>query len=254
MEEESGDEDIDESSVSKNMDKEVAGNLMCQGQGDDIYDEDSDTEEDKKYEHGVKVLTDRNPGPSTIQRLINNSSATECLFTNNEGDVIVYDLANKSDVKLLFKLLSKPLILQGCHWELWNRTPEAKTKGKSFASCFQPDSSEDDEDSDDDGDACKNEGYDSNDDDDDDDIDVNSDDNCSDDNDKKVSAKSKSTGKRNPFVDDDVSVDSEEEDVYDLSDEDSESIESGKKSSKQSSKNKKKPAGKGKNKNDYCSY
>jgi hypothetical protein len=252
MEEESGGEDIEESSVSKNMDKEVAGNLMCQG--DDIY-EDSDTEVDKKCEHGVKVLTDENPGRSTIQRLINNNSATECLFTNKQGDVIVYDLTDKSDVNLLYKLLSKPRSLQGCNWELWNRPPEAKTKG-SFASCFQLDS-ESDDDNDDDGDACKNKGYESNDDDDDDDdddVDVNSDDNCSADNDKKVSAKSESTGKRNSYVDEDVSEDSEEEEFDDHNGEDSESIESGKKSSKQSSKSKKKLAGKGKNKNDYCSY
>ena len=252
MEEESGGEDIEESSVSKNMDKEVAGNLMCQG--DDIY-EDSDTEVDKKCEHGVKVLTDENPGRSTIQRLINNNSATECLFTNKQGDVIVYDLTDKSDVNILYKLLSKPRSLQGCNWELWNRPPEAKTKG-SFASCFQLDS-ESDDDNDDDGDACKNKGYDSNDDDDDDDdddVDVNSDDNCSADNDKKVSAKSESTGKRNSYVDEDVSEDSEEEEFDDHNGEDSESIESGKKSSKQSSKSKKKLAGKGKNKNDYCSY
>lgn len=248
MEEESGGEDIEESSVSKNMDKEVAGNLMCQG--DDIY-EDSDTEVDKKCEHGVKVLTDENPGRSTIQRLINNNSATECLFTNKQGDVIVYDLTDKSDVNILYKLLSKPRSLQGCNWELWNRPPEAKTKG-SFASCFQLDS-ESDDDNDDDGDACKNKGYDSNDDD-DDDVDVNSDDNCSADNDKKVSAKSESTGKRNSYVDEDVSEDSEEEEFDDHNGEDSESIESGKKSSKQSSKSKKKLAGKGKNKNDYCSY
>ena len=252
MEEESGGEDIEESSVSKNMDKEVAGNLMCQG--DDIY-EDSDTEVDKKCEHGVKVLTDENPGRSTIQRLINNNSATECLFTNKQGDVIVYDLTDKSDVNLLYKLLSKPRSLQGCNWELWNRPPEAKTKG-SFASCFQLDS-ESDDDNDDDGDACKNKGYESNDDDDDDDdddVDDNSDDNCSADNDKKVSAKSESTGKRNSYVDEDVSEDSEEEEFDDHNGEDSESIESGKKSSKQSSKSKKKLAGKGKNKNDYCSY
>jgi len=234
MEEESYDEDIDESSVSKNMDKEVASNLMCQG--DDIVDEDSDTEVDRKFDHGVKVLTDENPGRSTIQRLINNNSATECLFTNKQGDVIVYNLTDKSDVKLLYKLLSKQRSLQGCNWELWNRTPEAKTKG-SFASCFQLES-EDDDDNDDD----------------DDDIDVNSDDNCSADNDKKVSAKSKSTGKRNSCVDEDVSEDSEEEEFDDHNGEDSESIESGKKSSKQSSKSKKKLAGKGKNKNDYCSY
>ena len=233
MEEESGDDDIDESSVSKNMDKEVAGNLMCQG--DDIY-EDSDTEVDKKCEHGVKVLTDENPGRSTIQRLINNNSATECLFTNKQGDVIVYNLTDKSDVNLLYKLLSNQRSLQGCNWELWNRTPEAKTKG-SFASCFQLDSESDDDN-----------------DDDDDDIDVNSDDNCSADNDKKVSAKSESTGKRNSYVDEDVSEDSEEEEFDDHNGEDSESIESGKKSSKQSSKSKKKLAGKGKNKNDYCSY
>ena len=252
MEEESVGEDIEESSVSKNMDKEVAGNLMCQG--DDIY-EDSDTEVDKKCEHGVKVLTDENPGRSTIQRLINNNSATECLFTNKQGDVIVYDLTDKSDVNLLYKLLSKPRSLQGCNWELWNRPPEAKTKG-SFASCFQLDS-ESDDDNDDDGDACKNKGYESNDDDDDDDdddVDDNSDDNCSADNDKKVSAKSESTGKRNSYVDEDVSEDSEEEEFDDHNGEDSESIESGKKSSKQSSKSKKKLAGKGKNKNDYCSY
>ena len=252
MEEESGGEDIEESSVSKNMDKEVAGNLMCQG--DDIY-EDSDTEVDKKCEHGVKVLTDENPGRSTIQRLINNNSATECLFTSKQGDVIVYDLTDKSDVNLLYKLLSKPRSLQGCNWELWNRPPEAKTKG-SFASCFQLDS-ESDDDNDDDGDACKNKGYESNDDDDDDDdddVDDNSDDNCSADNDKKVSAKSESTGKRNSYVDEDVSEDSEEEEFDDHNGEDSESIESGKKSSKQSSKSKKKLAGKGKNKNDYCSY
>ena len=252
MEEESGGEDIEESSVSKNMDKEVAGNLMCQG--DDIY-EDSDTEVDKKCEHGVKVLTDENPGRSTIQRLINNNSATECLFTNKQGDVIVYDLTDKSDVNILYKLLSKPRSLQGCNWELWNRPPEAKTKG-SFASCFQLDS-ESDDDNDDDGDACKNKGYESNDDDDDDDdddVDDNSDDNCSADNDKKVSAKSESTGKRNSYVDEDVSEDSEEEEFDDHNGEDSESIESGKKSSKQSSKSKKKLAGKGKNKNDYCSY
>jgi len=234
MEEESYDEDIDESSVSKNMDKEVASNLMCQG--DDIVDEDSDTEVDRKCDNGVKVLTDENPGRSTIQRLINNNSATECLFTNKQGDVIVYNLTDKSDVKLLYKLLSKQRSLQGCNWELWNRTPEAKTKG-SFASCFQLES-EDDDDNDDD----------------DDDIDVNSDDNCSADNDKKVSAKSKSTGKRNSYVDEDVSEDSEEEEFDDHNGEDSESIESGKKSSKQSSKSKKKLAGKGKNKNDYCSY
>jgi len=234
MEEESYDEDIDESSVSKNMDKEVASNLMCQG--DDIVDEDSDTEVDRKCDHGVKVLTDENPGRSTIQRLINNNSATECLFTNKQGDVIVYNLTDKSDVNLLYKLLSKQRSLQGCNWELWNRTPEAKTKG-SFASCFQLES-EDDDDNDDD----------------DDDIDVNSDDNCSADNDKKVSAKSKSTGKRNSYVDEDVSEDSEEEEFDDHNGEDSESIESGKKSSKQSSKSKKKLAGKGKNKNDYCSY
>jgi len=234
MEEESYDEDIDESSVSKNMDKEVASNLMCQG--DDIVDEDSDTEVDRKFDHGVKVLTDENPGRSTIQRLINNNSATECLFTNKQGDVIVYNLTDKSDVNLLYKLLSKQRSLQGCNWELWNRTPEAKTKG-SFASCFQLES-EDDDDNDDD----------------DDDIDVNSDDNCSADNDKKVSAKSKSTGKRNSCVDEDVSEDSEEEEFDDHNGEDSESIESGKKSSKQSSKSKKKLAGKGKNKNDYCSY
>jgi len=234
MEEESYDEDIDESSVSKNMDKEVASNLMCQG--DDIVDEDSDTEVDRKFDHGVKVLTDENPGRSTIQRLINNNSATECLFTNKQGDVIVYNLTDKSDVKLLYKLLSKQRSLQGCNWELWNRTPEAKTKG-SFASCFQLES-EDDDDNDDD----------------DDDIDVNSDDNCSADNDKKVSAKSKSTGKRNSCVDEDVSEDSEEEEFDDHNGEDSESIESGKKSSKQSSKSNKKLAGKGKNKNDYCSY
>lgn len=234
MEEESYDEDIDESSVSKNMDKEVASNLMCQG--DDIVDEDSDTEVDRKCDNGVKVLTDENPGRSTIQRLINNNSATECLFTNKQGDVIVYNLTDKSDVKLLYKLLSKQRSLQGCNWELWNRTPEAKTKG-SFASCFQLES-EDDDDNDDD----------------DDDIDVNSDDNCSADNDKKVSAKSKSTGKRNSCVDEDVSEDSEEEEFDDHNGEDSESIESGKKSSKQSSKSKKKLAGKGKNKNDYCSY
>ena len=240
MEEESGDDDIDESSVSKNMDKEVASNLMCQG--DDIVDEDSDTEVDKKCEHGVKVLTDENPGRSTIQRLINNNSATECLFTNKQGDVIVYNLTDKSDVNLLYKLLSNQRSLQGCNWELWNRTPEAKTKG-SFASCFQLDSESDDDN-----------------DDDDDDIDVNSDDNCSADNfyvdnDKKVSAKSKSTGKRNSsYVDEDVSEDSEEEEFDDHNGEDSESIESGKKSSKQSSKSKKKLAGKGKNKNDYCSY
>ena len=233
MEEESYDEDIDESSVSKNMDKEVASNLMCQG--DDIVDEDSDTEVDKKCEHGVKVLTDENPGRKTIQRLINNNSATECLFTNKQGDVIVYNLTDKSDVNLLYKLLSKQRSLQGCNWELWNRTPEAKTKG-SFASCFQLES-EDDDDNDDD-----------------DDIDVNSDDNCSADNDKKVSAKSKSTGKRNSCIDEDVSEDSEEEEFDDRNGEDSESIESGKKSSKQSSKSKKKLAGKGKNKNDYCSY
>ena len=233
MEEESYDEDIDESSVSKNMDKEVASNLMCQG--DDIVDEDSDTEVDRKCDHGVKVLTDENPGRSTIQRLINNNSATECLFTNKQGDVIVYNLTDKSDVKLLYKLLSKQRSLQGCNWELWNRTPEAKTKG-SFASCFQLES-EDDDDNDDD-----------------DDIDVNSDDNCSADNDKKVSAKSKSTGKRNSCVDEDVSEDSEEEEFDDHNGEDSESIESGKKSSKQSSKSNKKLAGKGKNKNDYCSY
>ena len=252
MEEESVGEDIEESSVSKNMDKEVAGNLMCQG--DDIY-EDSDTEVDKKCEHGVKVLTDENPGRSTIQRLINNNSATECLFTNKQGDVIVYDLTDKSDVNILYKLLSKPRSLQGCNWELWNRPPEAKTKG-SFASCFQLDS-ESDDDNDDDGDACKNKGYESNDDDDDDDdddVDDNSDDNCSADNDKKVSAKSESTGKRNSYVDEDVSEDSEEEEFDDHNGEDSESIESGKKSSKQSSKSKKKLAGKGKNKNDYCSY
>ena len=252
MEEESVGEDIEESSVSKNMDKEVAGNLMCQG--DDIY-EDSDTEVDKKCEHGVKVLTDENPGRSTIQRLINNNSATECLFTNKQGDVIVYDLTDKSDVNLLYKLLSKPRSLQGCNWELWNRPLEAKTKG-SFASCFQLDS-ESDDDNDDDGDACKNKGYESNDDDDDDDdddVDDNSDDNCSADNDKKVSAKSESTGKRNSYVDEDVSEDSEEEEFDDHNGEDSESIESGKKSSKQSSKSKKKLAGKGKNKNDYCSY
>lgn len=234
MEEESYDEDIDESSVSKNMDKEVASNLMCQG--DDIVDEDSDTEVDRKCDNGVKVLTDENPGRSTIQRLINNNSATECLFTNKQGDVIVYNLTDKSDVNLLYKLLSKQRSLQGCNWELWNRTPEAKTKG-SFASCFQLES-EDDDDNDDD----------------DDDIDVNSDDNCSADNDKKVSAKSKSTGKRNSCVDEDVSEDSEEEEFDDHNGEDSESIESGKKSSKQSSKSKKKLAGKGKNKNDYCSY
>jgi len=234
MEEESYDEDIDESSVSKNMDKEVASNLMCQG--DDIVDEDSDTEVDRKCDHGVKVLTDENPGRSTIQRLINNNSATECLFTNKQGDVIVYNLTDKSDVNLLYKLLSKQRSLQGCNWELWNRTPEAKTKG-SFASCFQLES-EDDDDNDDD----------------DDDIDVNSDDNCSADNDKKVSAKSKSTGKRNSYVDEDVSEDSEEEEFDDHNGEDSESIESGKKSSKQSSKSNKKLAGKGKNKNDYCSY
>jgi len=234
MEEESYDEDIDESSVSKNMDKEVASNLMCQG--DDIVDEDSDTEVDRKCDNGVKVLTDENPGRSTIQRLINNNSATECLFTNKQGDVIVYNLTDKSDVNLLYKLLSKQRSLQGCNWELWNRTPEAKTKG-SFASCFQLES-EDDDDNDDD----------------DDDIDVNSDDNCSADNDKKVSAKSKSTGKRNSYVDEDVSEDSEEEEFDDHNGEDSESIESGKKSSKQSSKSKKKLAGKGKNKNDYCSY
>ena len=234
MEEESYDEDIDESSVSKNMDKEVASNLMCQG--DDIVDEDSDTEVDRKCDNGVKVLTDENPGRSTIQRLINNNSATECLFTNKQGDVIVYDLTDKSDVNLLYKLLSKQRSLQGCNWELWNRTPEAKTKG-SFASCFQLES-EDDDDNDDD----------------DDDIDVNSDDNCSADNDKKVSAKSKSTGKRNSCVDEDVSEDSEEEEFDDHNGEDSESIESGKKSSKQSSKSNKKLAGKGKNKNDYCSY
>ena len=234
MEEESYDEDIDESSVSKNMDKEVASNLMCQG--DDIVDEDSDTEVDRKFDHGVKVLTDENPGRSTIQRLINNNSATECLFTNKQGDVIVYNLTDKSDVNLLYKLLSKQRSLQGCNWELWNRTPEAKTKG-SFASCFQLES-EDDDDNDDD----------------DDDIDVNSDDNCSADNDKKVSAKSKSTGKRNSCVDEDVSEDSEEEEFDDHNGEDSESIESGKKSSKQSSKSNKKLAGKGKNKNDYCSY
>jgi len=234
MEEESYDEDIDESSVSKNMDKEVASNLMCQG--DDIVDEDSDTEVDRKCDNGVKVLTDENPGRSTIQRLINNNSATECLFTNKQGDVIVYNLTDKSDVKLLYKLLSKQRSLQGCNWELWNRTPEAKTKG-SFASCFQLES-EDDDDNDDD----------------DDDIDVNSDDNCSADNDKKVSAKSKSTGKRNSCVDEDVSEDSEEEEFDDHNGEDSESIESGKKSSKQSSKSNKKLAGKGKNKNDYCSY
>lgn len=233
MEEESYDEDIDESSVSKNMDKEVASNLMCQG--DDIVDEDSDTEVDRKCDHGVKVLTDENPGRSTIQRLINNNSATECLFTNKQGDVIVYNLTDKSDVKLLYKLLSKQRSLQGCNWELWNRTPEAKTKG-SFASCFQLES-EDDDDNDDD-----------------DDIDVNSDDNCSADNDKKVSAKSKSTGKRNSCIDEDVSEDSEEEEFDDHNGEDSESIESGKKSSKQSSKSNKKLAGKGKNKNDYCSY
>lgn len=234
MEEESYDEDIDESSVSKNMDKEVASNLMCQG--DDIVDEDSDTEVDRKCDNGVKVLTDENPGRSTIQRLINNNSATECLFTNKQGDVIVYNLTDKSDVNLLYKLLSKQRSLQGCNWELWNRTPEAKTKG-SFASCFQLES-EDDDDNDDD----------------DDDIDVNSDDNCSADNDKKVSAKSKSTGKRNSYVDEDVSEDSEEEEFDDHNGEDSESIESGKKSSKQSSKSNKKLAGKGKNKNDYCSY
>ncbi len=234
MEEESYDEDIDESSVSKNMDKEVASNLMCQG--DDIVDEDSDTEVDRKCDNGVKVLTDENPGRSTIQRLINNNSATECLFTNKQGDVIVYNLTDKSDVNLLYKLLSKQRSLQGCNWELWNRTPEAKTKG-SFASCFQLES-EDDDDNDDD----------------DDDIDVNSDDNCSADNDKKVSAKSKSTGKRNSYVDEDVSEDSEEEEFDDHNGEDSESIESGKKSSKQSSKSKKKLAGKGKSKNDYCSY
>jgi len=234
MEEESYDEDVDESSVSKNMDKEVASNLMCQG--DDIVDEDSDTEVDRKCDNGVKVLTDENPGRSTIQRLINNNSATECLFTNKQGDVIVYDLTDKSDVNLLYKLLSKQRSLQGCNWELWNRTPEAKTKG-SFASCFQLES-EDDDDNDDD----------------DDDIDVNSDDNCSADNDKKVSAKSKSTGKRNSYVDEDVSEDSEEEEFDDHNGEDSESIESGKKSSKQSSKSNKKLAGKGKNKNDYCSY
>jgi len=234
MEEESYDEDIDESSVSKNMDKEVASNLMCQG--DDIVDEDSDTEVDRKCDHGVKVLTDENPGRKTIQRLINNNSATECLFTNKQGDVIVYNLTDKSDVNLLYKLLSKQRSLQGCNWELWNRTPEAKTKG-SFASCFQLES-EDDDDNDDD----------------DDDIDVNSDDNCSADNDKKVSAKSKSTGKRNSCVDEDVSEDSEEEEFDDHNGEDSESIESGKKSSKQSSKSNKKLAGKGKNKNDYCSY
>jgi hypothetical protein len=234
MEEESYDEDIDESSVSKNMDKEVASNLMCQG--DDIVDEDSDTEVDRKCDNGVKVLTDENPGRSTIQRLINNNSATECLFTNKQGDVIVYNLTDKSDVNLLYKLLSKQRSLQGCNWELWNRTPEAKTKG-SFASCFQLES-EDDDDNDDD----------------DDDIDVNSDDNCSADNDKKVSAKSKSTGKRNSCVDEDVSEDSEEEEFDDHNGEDSESIESGKKSSKQSSKSNKKLAGKGKNKNDYCSY
>ena len=233
MEEESGDDDIDESSVSKNMDKEVASNLMCQG--DDIVDEDSDTEVDKKCEHGVKVLTDENPGRSTIQRLINNNSATECLFTNKQGDVIVYNLTDKSDVNLLYKLLSNQRSLQGCNWELWNRTPEAKTKG-SFASCFQLDSESDDDN-----------------DDDDDDIDVNSDDNCSADNNKKVSAKSESTGKRNSYVDEDVS-ESEEEEFDDHNGEDSESIESGKKSSKQSSKSKKKLAGKGKNKNDYCSY
>ena len=250
MEEESVGEDIEESSVSKNMDKEVAGNLMCQG--DDIY-EDSDTEVDKKCEHGVKVLTDENPGRSTIQRLINNNSATECLFTNKQGDVIVYDLTDKSDVNLLYKLLSKPRSLQGCNWELWNRPLEAKTKG-SFASCFQLDS-ESDDDNDDDGDACKNyESNDDDDDDDDDDVDDNSDDNCSADNDKKVSAKSESTGKRNSYVDEDVSEDSEEEEFDDHNGEDSESIESGKKSSKQSSKSKKKLAGKGKNKNDYCSY
>jgi len=234
MEEESYDEDIDESSVSKNMDKEVASNLMCQG--DDIVDEDSDTEVDRKCDNGVKVLTDENPGRSTIQRLINNNSATECLFTNKQGDVIVYNLTDKSDVNLLYKLLSKQRSLQGCNWELLNRTPEAKTKG-SFASCFQLES-EDDDDNDDD----------------DDDIDVNSDDNCSADNDKKVSAKSKSTGKRNSCVDEDVSEDSEEEEFDDHNGEDSESIESGKKSSKQSSKSNKKLAGKGKNKNDYCSY
>ena len=234
MEEESYDEDIDESSVSKNMDKEVASNLMCQG--DDIVDEDSDTEVDRKCDNGVKVLTDENPGRSTIQRLINNNSATECLFTNKQGDVIVYNLTDKSDVNLLYKLLSKQRSLQGCNWELWNRTPEAKTKG-SFASCFQLDSESDDDN-----------------DDDDDDIDVNSDDNCSADNDKKVSAKSKSTGKRNSCVDEDVSEDSEEEEFDDHNGEDSESIESGKKSSKQSSKSNKKLAGKGKNKNDYCSY
>jgi hypothetical protein len=173
--------------------------------------------------------------------LINNNSATECLLTNKQGDVIVYDLTDKSDVNLLYKLLSKQRSLQGCNWELWNRTPEAKTKG-SFASCFQLDSESDDDN-----------------DDDDDDIDVNSDDNCSADNfyvdnDKKVSAKSKSTGKRNSYVDEDVSEDSEEEEFDDHNGEDSESIESGKKSSKQSSKSKKKLAGKGKNKNDYCSY
>lgn len=200
--------------------------------------EEEDEEEDKESKYGRKVETTNNPNVDLIRRLINKGTATHCLFRNANGRLTVLDLADKDQWKKMVTLLKRDVT--GCSWEL-----RLKRKGGSFASCFNPNPSEDDnDDSDDEEDdrrANENDGSNS----DTDDSNVNSDDGSSD-GDKKVRAKTKSTAKRNPYVNDDVSEDDEESGEFDDDDDDDDdsgdSTGSGKDEHKQKAGRSKKPA------------
>ena len=233
------DKSIDESSRNEDMDAEAAAILMVDD-GDDLEEED-DEEEDKESKYGRKFVTADNPDSSLILRLMNKGTVTHCLFRNANGHLKVFDLADKRQLKTLVSLLRGDV--RGCCWEL-----RSKRKGVSFASCFNPNPSEDDDDDSDDeeDDGRENENDESNSD--NDDSNVSSDDGSSD-GDKKVRAKTKSTTKRNPYVNDDVSEDDEESGEFDNDDDDDDddddggdSIGSGKDEHKQKAGRSKKPA------------
>ena len=154
------DSDADDSppTIGNNEDaKELFDN--ADGSQDSSSESDEDEDEDEEGDYKLKrwgdvTSTGRNPSLLIIEQMFNNGSADSVHVSSKHGNSQVYDLTEKSDVKLLHKLLRSSTSRKGLNWHLRSRVSQsssAKKQDGSFAPGFELESEEEDEiDSDDD--------------------------------------------------------------------------------------------------------
>ena len=156
--EEDSDDDDSPPTIGNNEDaKELFDNADGSQDSSSESDEDEDEDEegdDKLEQWGDVTSTERNPSLLIIEQMFNNGSADSVHVSSKHGNSQVYDLTEKSDVKLLHKLLRSSTSRKGLNWHLRSRVSQsssAKKQDGSFAPGFELESEEEDEiDSDDD--------------------------------------------------------------------------------------------------------